>query len=129
MSRSKCATTAEGRTVLIRSRTGVGTAWRARPGACPSSAARSTADPSPKDVPPEQLGAGIRSVAARDTLLAPSVTRRLIQEFVRRPPDTLRSSAPELARLTAREVEVLHMMARGRSNTEIATDLFVSETT
>ena len=65
----------------------------------------------------------------RSTLLAPSVTRRLIQEFVRRPPDTLRSSAPELARLTAREVEVLQMMARGRSNTEIATDLFVSETT
>ena len=54
-----------------------------------------------KDVPPEQLVAGIRSVAAGDTLLAPSVTRRLIQEFVRRPPDTLRSSAPELARLTA----------------------------
>jgi DNA-binding NarL/FixJ family response regulator len=82
-----------------------------------------------KDVPPEQLVAGIRSVAAGDTLLAPSVTRRLIQEFVRRPPDTLRSSAPELARLTAREVEVLQMMARGRSNTEIAADFFVSETT
>ena len=65
-----------------------------------------------KDVPPEQLVAGIRSVAAGDTLLAPSVTRRLIQEFVRRPPDTLRSSAPELARLTAVEVEVLQMMAR-----------------
>ena len=79
--------------------------------------------------PPEQLVDGIRAVAAGDTLLAPSVTRRLIQEYVRRPPDTLRTSPPELARLTAREVEVLQMMARGRSNTEIATDLFVSETT
>ena len=80
-----------------------------------------------KDVPPEQLVAGIRSVASGDSLLAPSVTRRLIQEFVRRPPDALRTSPPELARLTAREVDVLRMMARGRSNGEIATELFVSE--
>jgi DNA-binding NarL/FixJ family response regulator len=82
-----------------------------------------------KDVPPEQLVAGIRSVASGDSLLAPSVTRRLIQEFVRRPPDALRTSPPELARLTTREVEVLRMMARGRSNAEIATEIFVSETT
>jgi DNA-binding NarL/FixJ family response regulator len=82
-----------------------------------------------KDVPPEQLVAGIRSVASGDSLLAPSVTRRLIQEFVRRPPEVLRSPSPELARLTAREVEVLRMLARGRSNTEIATEFFVSETT
>jgi len=82
-----------------------------------------------KDVPPEQLVAGIRSVASGDSLLAPSVTRRLIQEFVRRPPDALRTPSPELARLTAREVEVLRMMARGRSNAEIAIEFFVSETT
>jgi len=82
-----------------------------------------------KDVPPEQLVAGIRSVASGDSLLAPSVTRRLIQEFVRRPPDAIRTPSPELARLTAREVEVLQMMARGRSNAEIATEFFVSETT
>jgi DNA-binding NarL/FixJ family response regulator len=82
-----------------------------------------------KDVPPEQLVAGIRSVASGDSLLAPSVTQRLIQEFVRRPPDAVRTSPPELARLTAREVEVLRLMARGLSNAEIATEFFVSETT
>jgi DNA-binding NarL/FixJ family response regulator len=82
-----------------------------------------------KDVLPEQLVAGIRSVASGDSLLAPSVTRRLIQEFVRRPPVAVRTSSPELSRLTARELEVLRMMARGRSNAEIATELFVSETT
>jgi DNA-binding NarL/FixJ family response regulator len=82
-----------------------------------------------KDVPPEQLVAAIRSVASGDSLLAPSVTRRLIQEFVRRPPDALRTPPPELARLTAREVEVLRLMARGRTNAEIATKFFVSEAT
>jgi DNA-binding NarL/FixJ family response regulator len=82
-----------------------------------------------KDVPPEQLIAGIHSVAAGDALLAPSVTQRLIQEFVRRPPDGIRTPSPELSRLTAREVEVLRMVARGLSNGEIATELFVSETT
>jgi DNA-binding NarL/FixJ family response regulator len=82
-----------------------------------------------KDVPPEQLIAGIRSVASGDALLAPSVTQRLIQEFVRRPPDGIRTPSPELSRLTAREVEVLRMVARGLSNGEIATELFVSETT
>ena len=82
-----------------------------------------------KDVPPEQLIAGIRSVASGDALLAPSVTKRLIQEFVRRPPNGIRTPSPELSRLTAREVEVLRMMARGLSNGEIATELFVSETT
>jgi DNA-binding NarL/FixJ family response regulator len=82
-----------------------------------------------KDVPPEQLIAGIHSVASGDALLAPSVTQRLIQEFVRRPPDGIRTPSPELSRLTAREVEVLRMVARGLSNGEIATELFVSETT
>jgi DNA-binding NarL/FixJ family response regulator len=82
-----------------------------------------------KDVPPEQLIAGIRSVASGEALLAPSVTQRLIQEFVRRPPDGIRTPSPELSGLTAREVEVLQMMARGLSNGEIASELFVSETT
>jgi DNA-binding NarL/FixJ family response regulator len=82
-----------------------------------------------KDVPPEQLIAGIRAVASGDALLAPSVTRRVIEEFVRRPPDSMRTAPPELAELTARELEVLKLMARGLANAEIAKELFVSETT
>src|SRR5207244_1257253 len=60
-----------------------------------------------KDVPPEQLVVGIRAVAQGDALLAPSVTRRVIEEFVRRPPSSARAMPPEVAQLTAREVEVL----------------------
>ena len=82
-----------------------------------------------KDVPPEQLVAGIRAVASGDALLAPSVTRRVIEEFVRRPPDSVRTSPQQLAELTARELEVLKLIARGLSNAEIAKELFVSETT
>jgi DNA-binding NarL/FixJ family response regulator len=82
-----------------------------------------------KDVPPEQLVAGIRAVASGDALLAPSVTRRVIEEFVRRPPASVRTLPPKLGDLTARELEVLKLIARGRSNAEIATELFVSETT
>jgi DNA-binding NarL/FixJ family response regulator len=82
-----------------------------------------------KDVPPEQLVAGIRSVASGDSLLAPTVTRRLIQEYVHRPPGAMRPPPPELDRLTARELEVFRMMARGLSNPEIAAEFFVSETT
>ena len=51
-----------------------------------------------KDVPPEQLVAGIRAVASGDALLAPSVTRRVIEEFVRRPPDSVRDAAAEARR-------------------------------
>jgi DNA-binding NarL/FixJ family response regulator len=82
-----------------------------------------------KDVPPEQLVDGIRAVARGDALLAPSVTRRVIEEFVRRPPASVRTLAPQLEGLTARELEVLKLIARGLSNAEIATELFVSETT
>jgi DNA-binding NarL/FixJ family response regulator len=82
-----------------------------------------------KDVPPEQLVDGIRAVAKGDALLAPSVTRRVIEEFVRRPPQSVRTQPPELAELTARELEVLKLIARGLSNAEIAKNLFVSETT
>jgi DNA-binding NarL/FixJ family response regulator len=82
-----------------------------------------------KDVPPEQLVAGIRAVAGGDALLAPSVTRRVIEEFVRRPPSSAQSLQPQLGELTARELEVLKLIARGLSNAEIAKELFVSETT
>jgi len=81
-----------------------------------------------KDVPPEQLVAGIRVVAAGDALLAPSVTRRLIETFRRERPHAPKPPA-ELAELTDREREVLGLMARGLSNAEIADELIVSGTT
>jgi DNA-binding NarL/FixJ family response regulator len=82
-----------------------------------------------KDAPPEQLVAGIRVVCSGEALLAPSVTRRVIEEFVRRPPDATRSAPPEIEELTPRECEVLRLIARGLSNAEIAQTLVVSETT
>jgi DNA-binding NarL/FixJ family response regulator len=82
-----------------------------------------------KDVPPEQLVAGIRAVASGEALLAPSVTRRMIEEFVRRPRNAARQAPRELDRLTAREREVLVLMARGLSNAELAQKFVVSEAT
>jgi DNA-binding NarL/FixJ family response regulator len=81
-----------------------------------------------KDVSPEQLVASVRMVAAGDALLAPSITRRLVERFAGSdsgpPPD-----GGLLGRLTAREVEVLKQMARGLTNAEIADRLFLSEAT
>jgi DNA-binding NarL/FixJ family response regulator len=81
-----------------------------------------------KDSPRHDLIAAVRAAAAGDALLAPSVTRRLIEAFARRPPETSPSPS-QLASLTARERDVLLLLARGRSNAEIAEVLFVSEAT
>ena len=81
-----------------------------------------------KDVPPEHLVDGIRAVANGDALLAPSITRRLVEEFVRSAPPRTKPPAG-LDELTSRELEVLLLIARGMSNAEIAAELYVSETT
>jgi DNA-binding NarL/FixJ family response regulator len=82
-----------------------------------------------KDTPPEQLVEAIRVIAGGDALLSPSITRRVISEFVRRPPASVRQSPEGLDDLTARELEVLRLIARGLSNAEIAAEAYVSETT
>lgn len=80
-----------------------------------------------KDVRPAELAHAVRTIAAGDTLLAPTITKRLVAEFVRRPPPGRR---PErLDRLTCREAEVLQLIAAGMSNAEIAARLVLSETT
>ncbi len=81
-----------------------------------------------KDVSPEHLIAAVRMVAAGDALLAPSITRRLVERFVRR--DAASTVAPrELSSLTVREREVLTLIARGLSNSELAARLHLSEAT
>jgi DNA-binding NarL/FixJ family response regulator len=83
-----------------------------------------------KDAPAEELAAAIRVVAAGESLLAPVVTRRVIDAFVRRAPAPQRATTDQrLGQLTPRELEVLNLMARGLSNLAIAERLFVSEGT
>jgi DNA-binding NarL/FixJ family response regulator len=81
-----------------------------------------------KDVRRGQLTDAIRVVVAGETLLAPAITRRLIEEFCRRPSPDGRTPA-ELASLTERELEVLTLLGRGLSNADIAAELVVAETT
>lgn len=82
-----------------------------------------------KDAPPEDLVEAIRIVAAGEALLAPSVTRRLLDRIASRLPRASDDPIPALSELTEREMEVLKLMARGLSNAEIAEKLVVSETT
>jgi DNA-binding NarL/FixJ family response regulator len=79
-----------------------------------------------KDEPPEQLIGAVRTIAAGEALLSPTVTRRVIKRFA-----TVRRQAPPaaVAELTPRELEVLRLIAQGLSNAEIGEELFISDTT
>ncbi len=79
-----------------------------------------------KDDPAEQLIAAIRTVAAGDALLSPAVTTRVIEQFTKIP---RHEPSPAIAELSARELDVLRLIARGLSNAEIGQELFISETT
>jgi DNA-binding NarL/FixJ family response regulator len=81
-----------------------------------------------KDTPPRQLAEAVRTIAAGESLLAPAVTKRLIERYVSSPPsDTARRE--RFAELTERELEVLQLITRGLSNAEIGARLFLSEAT
>jgi DNA-binding NarL/FixJ family response regulator len=81
-----------------------------------------------KDASREQLAAAVRTVAAGEALLAPAITRRLIEDFCHRPPPSA-AIPPAAEELSTRELEVLRQLAQGRSNAEIAAELFLSEAT
>jgi DNA-binding NarL/FixJ family response regulator len=78
-----------------------------------------------KDVAAGQLAAGVRMVAAGDALLAPTITQRLIEQFAASIPEP----PPGLEELTPRELEIFRLVAKGKSNAEIATELIIGETT
>ena len=80
-----------------------------------------------KNSPPEELVHAVRVVASGDALLAPSVTRKVIETFIHQP--THHNNEVELRRLTERETEILRLLATGKSNSELASHLFVGEGT
>jgi len=80
-----------------------------------------------KNAPPEELVHGVRVVAGGDALLAPSVTRRIVEEYAQRPAPRARDNG--LERLTERELEVMRRLAGGKSNAELAAELYVGEGT
>jgi len=82
-----------------------------------------------KDAPPEEIAAAVRIVAGGEALLAPAVTRTVIEEFARREPTPASSPPAALSELTSREREVLDLLARGLSNPEICQRLVISEAT
>jgi DNA-binding NarL/FixJ family response regulator len=82
-----------------------------------------------KDVPADELVTAIRIIAEGDAVVAPSVTRRLLDRFASRLPAADSPTPAALRTLTERELQVLKLVAKGLSNSEIATELFVSETT
>jgi DNA-binding NarL/FixJ family response regulator len=82
-----------------------------------------------KDAPPEEIAAAVRVVAGGDALLAPAVTRSVIEEFARLPTSEPPSRPPALDELTAREREVFTLLVRGMSNPEICHELVISEAT
>src|SRR5881398_415312 len=82
-----------------------------------------------KDAPPEEIAAAIRIVARGEALLAPAVTRAVIEEFARQQPTAASTPPPAIAELTPREREVFDLLARGMSNPEICAQLVISEAT